>query len=111
MVKLKDDFILQERYLTRQLARNFVFSTNHCRTFTGLNLEEIQFIHENYVRQFSWRFEKLNSVEVLNGLFVYMRSGQSINWVRGLIEKITGKSMNTDQLSLAMRKMLFILGN
>lgn len=110
MTKLQEDFILQERYLTKQLQRNFLFSTNHCRTFTGLDLDEITHIHDTYVRNFSWRFTKLNSMEVLNALFVYFKTGESINWIRALVEKITGRTIRNEQLSLAMRKLLFILG-
>ena len=110
MTSLQEDFILQERYLSKQLQRSFLFSTNHCRTFTGLDLDEITFIHDTYVRHFSWRFRNLNSMEVLNALFVYFKTGESINWIRALIEKITGQTIRNEQLSLAMRKLLFILG-
>ena len=111
MKAIQENFVLQERYLQRQLERNFLFSTNHCRTFTGMDLIEIQEIHDKYVAQFSWRFEKLNSMEIINALFCYLYSGQSIDAIRCLIEKITGRTMVTEQLSKAMRKMLFILGD
>lgn len=110
MTKLQEDFILQERYLTKQLLRPFLFSTNHCRTFTGLDLDEIIHIHDKYVSDFAWRFTKLTSMEVLNALFVYFKTGESINWIRALVEKITGRTIRNEQISLAMRKVLFILG-
>lgn len=81
------------------------------RAFTGLEKDEIISIYEDYVKPYERGvFRKFDGLEYLNALMVYLRTGNSVQIVCGMMYGMTDRNITVDSLSKNLRKMLFLLG-